>query len=104
MWKRWTSEYLRGLRERHNLQHKQPHGRVQREDVVISKDEKLRAGKGHLERAIQQLYPLELSVDRRVDRQVPGTALNPQAGVFRPRCDAAVAAGLRVHDVVQQEQ
>ena len=65
---------------------------------------KLRAGKGHLERAIQQLYPLELSCDRRVDRQVPGAALNPQAGVFKPRRDAAVAAGIRVHDVTQQEQ
>ncbi|XP_068692915.1 uncharacterized protein [Montipora foliosa] len=104
MWKRWTSEYLRELRERHSLQHKQPHGRVQRGDVVIIKDEnrdrnkwklgiveecitgrdgivravKLRAGKGHLERAIQQLYPLELSCDRSLDRQVPGAALNPQ--------------------------
>ena len=130
MWKRWTNEYLRGLRERHNLQHKQACGRVERGDVVIIKDEnrdrnkwklgiveeciqgrdgivravKLRAGKGHLERAIKQLYPLELSCDKREDPQVPGAALNPQAGVFRPRRDAAVAAALRVHDVIQQEE
>ncbi|XP_044179548.1 uncharacterized protein LOC122961024 [Acropora millepora] len=130
MWKRWTNEYLRGLRERHNLHYTKARGRVERGDVVIIKDEnrdrnkwklgiveecipgrdeivravKLRAGKGHLERAIQQLYPLELSCDKREDPQVPGAALNPQAGVFRPRCDAAVAAALRVHDVIQREE
>ena len=78
MWQRWTREYLRGLRERHNLKHKESPCKVEKGDVVIIKDEnkdrnkwkrgivedpivgrdgivravKLRPGKRHLERAI----------------------------------------------------
>ena len=41
MWKRWTNEYLRGLRERHDLKHKGSSGIVQKSEVVIIKgDEK----------------------------------------------------------------
>ena len=89
-WARWTREYLRGLRERHTLAHKETPCGVQKGDVCIlikneSKDRnkwkqgiveelitgrdgivravKLRAG-NNLERAVQQLYPLELSCNR----------------------------------------
>ena len=89
VWSRWTKEYLRGLRERrHRCGGEQtPHPSVG--DVVIIKDEsrnrntwklwivqnlivgrdgivraaKLRVGRGEYERAVQQLYPLELSVE-----------------------------------------
>ena len=50
----------------------------------------LRAGKSRIERAVQQLYPLELSCDRQQPH--PAELLNPQAVPFRPRRDAAVAA------------
>ena len=41
MWKRWTNEYLRGLRERHNLKHRRSSGTVEKGEVVIIKgDEK----------------------------------------------------------------
>ena len=65
---------------------------------------RLRAGKKHLERAVQQLYPLELSCDMLKDSAAPSSMLNPKAKTFRPRRDAAVAAGLRVQDIAEQEQ
>ena len=89
VWKRWTSEYLRGLRERHRLKHGgQPLAAdIKVGEVVIIKSEqknrgkwkigvvdnliqgrdgvvravKLRAGTSFLERPIQHLYPLELT-------------------------------------------
>ena len=104
MWRRWTNEYLRGLRERHNLKFKGAVAKVKRGDVVIIKgDEKdrnqwklgiveepipgkdgivravrLRAGKNHLERAVQHLYPLELSCDR----EEANNRLNPEHLLF----------------------
>ena len=125
MWKRWTREYLRGLRERHTLARKDSPCGVEIGDVCIIKDDnkdrnkwklgiveeliagrdgivravKLRAGKSYLERAVQQLYPLELSCDRSREAQRP--PLNPEASVFRPRRDAAVAARLRVQELAE---
>ena len=130
MWRRWTKEYLRGLRERQNLKHKISSRSVEVGDVVIIRDEnkdrhkwrlgiveeliagrdgivravRLRAGKKHLERAVQQLYPLELSCDMLKDSAAPSSMLNPEAKTFRSRRDAAVAAGLRVQDIAEQEQ
>lgn len=54
---------------------------------------KIRTSCGHLERAIQHLYPIELSCDL-----TPTTTLNPTTPPFqpRPRHDAAAAAAIRV--------
>lgn len=130
MWRRWTKEYLRGLRERHNLKHKRPSRSVEVGDVIIIKDEnkdrykwrfgiveepivgrdgivravRLRAGRKHLERAVQQLYPLELSCDILKDSTASSSMLNPEAETFRPRRDAVVTTGLRVQDIAEQEQ
>ena len=60
----------------------------------------LRSGKSLIERAVQHLYPLELSCDRPRPHLVE---LNPQAPPFRPRRDAAVAARLRVQIIAQDE-
>ena len=62
---------------------------------------KLRVGKSNVERAIQQLYPLELSCDRWMPPSQAG--MNPETAPFRPRRDAAVAARLRVQDISQEE-
>ena len=63
---------------------------------------RLCTGKSHIERAIQHLYPLELSGDR---QQLPAPVqMNPAAAPFRPRRDAAVAARLRVQDITQEEE
>ena len=71
------------------------------ERLIVGRDgivrgAKLRAGKGVLERAVQQVYPLELSCDRTDAR------LNPEAELYRPRRDAAVAARLRIADAAQE--
>ena len=89
-WSRWTKEYLRSLRERQRAQRWAGGYTPAVGDVVIVKTEdknrgkwplgiiaslivgndgvvggtKLRAGKSYMERAIQQLYPLELPCDR----------------------------------------
>ena len=124
LWSRWTAEYVRGLRERHRLKHSGKKNRIEIGDVVIIRDEernrnkwklgivesliegrdgviravKLRAGKNRLERAVQQLYPLELTFDGEEHN-----ALNADAPVFRPKRDAAVAAKARILDITQDE-
>ncbi len=114
MWRRWSREYVRSLRERHvNAGGKQAscprNGSARIEmpgnawklgivaDLIKGKDNVVRGAKvqtanGVLERAIQQLYPLELSIEE--NNWEP----NPSAPTFipRPRRDAAVAADLRV--------
>ena len=129
VWKRWTQEYLRNLRERHRAKAGDrgavpavgdvviistddrkrgnwPLGIV--EELIAGKDgkvrgAKVRTGKSQLERAVQQLYPLELSCDK--EEPVPAT-LSPEAETFRvrPKRDAAVAAELRVEEIVEEEE
>ena len=126
MWKRWTREYLRGLRERHNLQGGKPLTLAVGDVVIIKSDERnrgkwplgivtelypgrdgvvraarLRSGKSYLERAVQQLYPLELSYDRTI--QTP-PALNADAPAFRPMRNAAIAARQRIRQIVEDER
>lgn len=127
LWSRWTGEYIKSLRERHNLNHKKGGPAIKEGDVVlIQNDERnrgkwnlgivvkliegrdgvvraarLRAGKSYLERAIQQLCPMELSCDRTQKPQDP--VLNPTARVFTPR-RAAVAATERIRAIADQEE
>ena len=91
LWSRWTTEYIRSLRERHNLKHKTKELTLKVGDVVLIQSEernrgkwsigivvkliegrdgvvreaRLRAGKSYLERAIQHLCPMELLCDVR---------------------------------------
>ncbi len=128
MWRRWSNEYLRGLRERHNQKHKKSSFTVAKGDVVIIQSDernrgkwplgvveelykgrdgvvravKRRAGKTFLERAVNQLYPLELSCDRSESR--PSVQLNPDARDFRPTRDAAVAARERIQEIVDYQR
>lgn len=55
------------------------------------------AGEGIFERAVQHLYPLELSCDKE-NTQAP-VQLDPQAPIFRPRRDSAIAASYRIQDM-----
>jgi len=127
MWRSWTSEYLRALRERHRLKHSNGENILAVGDVVIVKSAernrncwplgiikalivgrdqvvrgaKLRVGKNDIERAVQHLYPLELSCDKTVPANpIP---LNPSAPTFRSRRDAVAAANLRIQDVAHFE-
>jgi hypothetical protein len=127
LWKRWSSEYLTALRERHRCDRNRKSLKLSVGDVVIVRSDdrnrakwplgiverlipgkdgvvravKLRAGKSYLERPVQHLYPLELSCDR---SQTTPKDLNPEAPPFRPKRDAAVAAKLRSEEVLQNEQ
>lgn len=61
----------------------------------------MRAGKSYVERAIQQLYPLERLCDRQMTASQAG--MNPEVAPFCPRQDAAVAARLRLQEITQEE-
>ena len=103
LWSRWTTEYIRSLRERHNLKHKIKGLTLKVGDVVLIQSEernrgkwsigivvklikgrdgvvreaRLRAGKSYLERAIQHLCPMELSCDVRETPPNQPVQLNP---------------------------
>ena len=120
VWKRWTNEYVRGLRERHVMMKGKPFTLAVGDVVIIKSDQrnrgewplgiveqlyegkdgvvravKLRAGKSFMERPVQHLFPLELSCDRGGGQPTKSTELNVDAAEFRPTRDAAVAARLR---------
>ena len=126
MWKRRSTEYLRTLREKYNLKH---HGKPSTlsvgEVVIIASDErnrgkwtlgiveehfperdgiirspKVKTANGHLERAVNHLYPLELSSNQSSNQQT----LNPLAPVYRPVRDAAVTARSRIQEVTEIER
>ena len=123
VWQRWTREYLRGLRERHQLKHSARPFALTVGEVVLIKSEdrnrgrwrmgivkelmpgrdgvvraiKLRARKNYLERAVQHLYLLELSCNRTV--KATEATLNAQVPALRPSRDAATAAGLRIKEL-----
>ena len=126
MWRRWSNEYLRGLRERHNLKYQGKPSSLAVGDVVIIKSQdkswgkwplgivvelspgrdgvmraaKLRAGRNFLERPAQHLYPLELSCDK-TNQNEP---LNAKASEFRPKRREALKAQEKIKQIVQEEQ
>ena len=128
MWKRWTTEYLRALRERHCLKHSGTGRDLAVGDVVIIKSPernrhcwplavverlivgkdgyvrgaKVRTRKNILERAVQQLYPLELTCD--CSPPVVTEPLNHDAEPFRPRRQAAVEAENRIKEIASNEE
>ena len=83
-----------------------PLGIVER--LIVGRDgivrgAKLKTGKCFTERAVQQLYPLELSCDRSPPPTANLPPLNHDAPVFRPKRDAAVAANLRILELARDE-
>ena len=130
VWKRWTGEYVKGLRERHRLKNPgKPHHPEIGEVVLIKSEDKnrgkwkigivtdtiegrddlvravkLRVGTSRLERAVQHLFPLELSCDHTRAEGGDSTVLRAEAPEFRPTRDSAVAANLRIRDVAQSEE
>ena len=127
VWSRWTKEYLRGLCERHRLKCKGDSTHPAKGDVVIIKSDdkkraqwklgvvidlitgrdgvvrgaKLRTTKSVIERPVQHLYALELTCDMAVE--TAPAALNPTVPAFRPRRNAAVAAGARIQELAQMD-
>ena len=45
VWKRWTAEYLRGLREQHRQTHKKQNGHPEKGDAVIISSREKNRGK-----------------------------------------------------------
>ena len=115
MWRCWSRDYVRGLRERHRQEKGEQGTHPNHGDAAIIGSEeknrnlwklgiveglirgcdgvvrgaKVKTVNGQLERVVQHLYPLELSCDRE-----PPVSFNPTAPTFnpRPRRDAAAAA------------
>lgn len=128
MWKSWTTEYVRSLRESHRRAggEQTPHSNIG--DVVIIRDEtknrnqwklaivndlirgrdgivrgaKLRTSKDNLESAIQQLYPLELTCSQ----MPPRSTLNPASPEYRarPQRGAAAAAPVHIQEIAEQPE
>ena len=126
-WTRWTSEYLKALREQHNLKYKSHEIQISKGDVVLIKGDEKNRGKWNigivqhinkgkdgnihsvklpckkaiLERAIQHLYPMELTCSSyTAPKEV---ILDPNARVFSPKRNAAVAANERLKEVTEYE-
>ena len=117
-WTRWTSQYLKALREEHNFKHKSYVIQISKGDVVLIKGDeknqhinkgkdgnirsvKLRCEKAILERAIQHLYSMELTCS---SYAAPKEVIwNPNARVFSPKRNAAVAADERIKELAEYE-
>ena len=128
VWKRWSTEYLRSLRERYIAKKKGGRGIPAVGEVVNIKSDqrnrgawvtgviielitgrdgvirgaKVRTGKSILERPVQFLYPMQLNCEVATERSET-VKLNPEAPEFetKPKRDAAKAAELRIKDIVQ---
>ena len=62
---------------------------------------KLRAGKSYLERAVQHLYPLEISSDITPSTEEP--SMNVNAEEFRPRRNASEIARIMITELANDE-
>ena len=102
IWKQWNAEYLRSLREHHNMKHNVNKMKISIGDVVLIKNEdryrkkwkigivdklnngrddviraaQLRSGKSFIQLPIQHLYPLELNCDikREKEKELSGNS------------------------------
>ena len=127
-WSRWFNEYLRALREHHNLKHHQKTNAIKTGDAVLIKVDNKNRGKWNIgivtnlypgadgevkavklrvsnkvyERAIQHLYPMELPCNLEKMNQ-DGKELNADAEEFKPRRNAAAIANLRIKDQAKHE-
>ena len=116
-WSRWSAEYLKALRERHNMKNQVKEMNAKPGDVVVIKGDevkridtlkkgrngvvravRLRAGRSYLERTIQQLYPLKLSCDRK-----KRSSLNALVEEFKPRRRAGTLARENIRLIEEQE-
>ena len=120
-WKRWREEYLKSLRERHNMRSKKEnHPPLSTGDVVIIKGEernrnlwrlgviydlikgrdgivraaKIRCSKTNFERALQHLYPLELHCDQMNSNKIDKEDTVNESVEQQPRQPTRTAAAI----------
>ena len=74
---------------------------IEGSDVVV-RAVKLRVGTSYMERAVQHLYPLELSCDKTNGEE--SELLNPKSHEFRPRRNAVEIARINISDQAEIEQ
>ena len=128
-WRRWKNEYLKSLSENHNMQSKKQkllllstgdvvimegpernrnHWTIGIVDILIigidgvTRAAKVRTGKSTLERAIQQLYPLELRCDDKSQDQIRVIDEIKSKRKETPRNVAAIAR-IRMQDQAQDD-
>ena len=129
VWRRWTKEYVRGLREIHIQYHGKPLSLAVGDVVVIKSDEqkrgewplgiitefykgkdgviraaRLRAGKSYMERPIQYFYPMELNCDMKKAKERQPSTLDANASQFRPKRKAAAVAAQRIQQIAEEER
>ena len=125
-WRRWSREYCKALRERHNIIHQTKEMNIKAEVVLVKSEERnqgkwklgvvdtpiegrdgvvravrLRSGKSFIERPIQHLYSLELACD--VSTQREAIPLNVEAKELRPSRRAAVSARRQMRAIASTE-
>eukprot|EP00111_Clytia_hemisphaerica_P010634 TCONS_00031083-protein len=123
IWQRWSTEYVRYLRERHQLNNNEGSQFKEGDVVIIKGDERnrahwnlgiidkimpgkdgiirpvrLRAGKNFLDRAPEHLFPLELSVEPKAKKPLPEEVKRK-----RPRRTAKTIAKLKISDQANEE-
>ena len=127
-WTSWTKEYLKALRERHNMLHEAKEMQISLGDIALIKvDDRqrgkwntgmvdklyrgkdsviravgLRTSKSYIERPIQYLYPLKLHCD--VEKQSSSvntntSTLDANSKEYRPLRATATIADIRVKDI-----
>ena len=69
----------------------------------ITRAVKLRPGKSYLERAVQQLYPLELRCDQKITKENNENQLDVNGKEFRSRRNAAAIAAVKMRDQIKNE-
>lgn len=128
LWRRWSREYVKALRERHNIIHQTKEMNIKAGEVVLIKSEernrgrwklgvvdtpikgrdgivravRLRSGYSFIERPVQHLYPFELACDGSTQREA--LPLNAEAKEFRPSRRAAVVARERMRAIASAEE
>eukprot|EP00794_Sanderia_malayensis_P011523 gene11523-biopygen9194 len=134
VWRRWSNEYVKALREKHNLMHHSKDNQISVGDVVLIKGEmknrgqwrigvvesliqgkggifraaRLRSKNARIERAVQMLYSLELNCD--MDSQGTkvkgneGAQLRAEAKEFRPKRKAATIAEEMIKETLDDEE
>ena len=125
-WLRWRKEYIKSLRERHNMKTKDPMSLAKIGEIVtVHSDDRnkgkwtlgiitdvfpgpdgsvravrVKTSKSYLERAVQHLYPLDIyrinSYQAEEDVTTESDKLNLKATEFQPKRNAAAIAELKL--------
>ena len=129
-WQRWTTEYLKTLRERQNLRSKAKKNQLSKGYVVLIQGDQKNRGrwnigivmklnrgtdgtvrsarikceKSMLKRTIQHLCPMDLSCDLTTETGENSASLNVNAREYILERTAVVAAKLQIRDATEYER